>query len=181
MKKIISYAIFIFVITLIQTNLIGNIAVFGVKPNLFIVFIIVVGLTTGIETGAVVGFIVGLIMDSYSPTPVGIYTLLGLLLGLLSGVSNRNFFRDNYILTIAFAFIYTLLFETVAYFVFISGLFWADGVVSVLYNLLMSYKNIILIEALYSIPFAVIIHLLSFKFLVGLDKEGRRLRYRRGY
>ncbi len=181
MKKIITYAIFILAITLIQTNLIGNIAILGVKPNLFIVFIIVVGLTNGSETGAVIGFIVGLVMDSYSPAPVGVYALIGLLLGILSGISNRNFFRDNYILTMAFAFIYTILFETVAYFALISNLFWPDGVLSVLINLLNSYKNFIIIEAIYSIPFALILHLLSFKFLVGLDKEGRRLRYRRGY
>lgn|GEM_PF-124125 len=181
MKKILIYAVFILLITLMQTNLIDAIAIFGVKPNLFIVFIIVVGLTNGSETGAVVGFVTGLVMDSYSPTPVGVYALIGLLLGGLSGFSNRNFFRDNYILTMAFAFIYTVVFETVAYFALISGLFWADGVGSVFVNLLYAYRNFILIEAIYSIPFALIIHLLSFKFLVGLDKEGRRLKYRRGY
>ena len=90
MKKIITYAIFILALTLIQTNLIGNIAILGVKPNLFIVFIIVVGLTNGSETGAVIGFIVGLVMDSYSPAPVGVYALIGLLLGILSGISNRK-------------------------------------------------------------------------------------------
>ena len=180
-KKIITYALFILIITLIQTNIIESISILGVKPNLFIVFIIVVGLTNGSGTGAFVGFATGLVMDSFSPTPVGIYALLGMYLGVISGISNRSFFRDNYILTMVFAFIYSLAFESVVYILVMSGQYWQEGIGSVFVNLLYSLKNFILIEALYNMPFALVLHILSFKFLVGLDKEGRRLKYRRGY
>ncbi|MEI6132149.1 MAG: rod shape-determining protein MreD [Bacillota bacterium] len=181
MKKVLIYAIFLLALTLLQTNFVQGIAIFDVKPNLLIAFIIVVGLTNGSRIGAVVGFISGLIMDSYSSSPVGIYMLLGMLLGMLSGATNKNFFRDNYILTIVFAFVYTMLFETVAYFFVLAPISWSDGIGSVLINLFVSYKNFILIEAVYAIPFACALHFLSFKFLVGLNKEGRRMKYRRGY
>ena len=180
-KKIITYALFIIVITLIQTNIIDAISILGVKPNLLIVFVIVVGLTNGSETGAFVGFVAGLVMDSFSPTPVGIYAIIGMYLGVIAGISNRSFFRDNYILTMVFAFIYSVAFETIVYVFVMSGQYWQDGIGSVFINLLYSYKNFILLEAAYNMPFALILHLLSFKFLVGLDKEGRRLKYRRGY
>ena len=180
-KKIFIYALFILLITLIQTNIIDAISILGVKPNLLIVFVIVVGLTNGSQTGTIVGFMVGLVMDSYSPTPVGVYALMGMYLGLVSGISNRSFFRDNYILTMVFVFLYTLAFETVIFIFVLSAEYWQQGIGSVFINLLYSYKNFILLEAAYNMPFAIVLHLLSFRFLVGLDKGGRRLKYRRGY
>lgn len=180
-KKVFVYAVFILSIVLVQTNIVNVIEIFGVKPNIFLVFIIVAGLTNGSSTGAVVGFIMGLIMDSYSPVPVGTFALLGMYTGVIAGISNRSFFRDNYVLTVVFTLIYTIVYETVVFLLLFSWSYMSGGIGGILMNLIYSLKNIIVIEAIYNVPFAIFLHLLSFKFLVGLDSEKKRLQYKKSY
>mgnify|MGYP003308485523 CR=1 FL=1 len=70
---------------------------------------------TGIKEGAIVGGFTGLLMDIFFSTMIGFYTLLYLAIGFLFGRSQKNFYRENYILPVIFCAVSTVLFQAVLY------------------------------------------------------------------
>lgn len=66
MKKgvtIIALILTFIIIYLIQINMFNWFNIAGVKPNLFIIFILFIGLYSGLKMGTIFGIIFGLIID----------------------------------------------------------------------------------------------------------------------
>lgn len=114
--KVLVYTICIFVIMLLQTTVLEHLKVYGVKPNLYLVFLIAVALLRGNAEGAAVGFFCGLAHDALSSTVLGFHTLLGMYLGLLIGSINKRLFRENFIVIIFFTFASTVVYEFAVFF-----------------------------------------------------------------
>ena len=113
--KIIAYTILIFFAVLIQSSLGTSISIYGVKPNITIALIVIVGLMRGNIEGAVVGFFCGLMQDSVSGTLIGFYALLGLYLGFGIGSINKKLYRENILIAIFLTFVSTVVYEYLAY------------------------------------------------------------------
>jgi len=140
--KYIILSVLLLVSTMLQTNIVGNIEIFGVEPNLFIIMITGFALLNGPFEGAIVGFIAGLIQDVIIGNSVGGFALLGMYLGMIIGISNKRFVKDSLIIAVPFVFISTILYEAVFY--IFSFYLKGDN------NVLFAFRNIILPEALYN-------------------------------
>lgn len=112
--KIFLISIYILIITVVQSTILDYIRVFGVKPNLLVVFIICFSLIHGdMAEGAAVGFFSGLAQDMVTGKVLGLYSLLGMFLGLVLSSVNRRLYRDNVIVIIFFTFIASAIYESV--------------------------------------------------------------------
>ncbi len=114
-KKVLFYFFFIILFLLLQTTLLQYVAIYGVVPNILLVFIIVTALLRGDVEGSVVGFFAGLFVDMMFGNILGFYALLGLYLGIAVGATNKKIFRENILIAVFFTFVYSLAYESLVY------------------------------------------------------------------
>ena len=81
-----------------QTSVLPHVAIFGVTPDTALIFIVCYGVLRGEIEGAIFGFSAGLLQDAFSGGPLGMFALMGFLIGYISGKPFRDFFKDNYFL-----------------------------------------------------------------------------------
>ena len=118
MKKVISIILtflIIIVLILMQSNILNNIPLYGIIPNLGIVFISIIGILSGEKVGALVGATYGLLADCYFERTVGLYFGLFILLGYIAGKVQNKIAKDNrwgYIVLIVVA---TIIFELIRF------------------------------------------------------------------
>ena len=86
MKKILSTIIILLIFILIyflQSNFFNWFNIAGVKPNLFIILVLITGLFVGKIYGATTGIVLGLLLDFFIGKKLGIYAIQLGLAGLL--------------------------------------------------------------------------------------------------
>lgn len=167
--KIFGYAVCIFIIILLQSTVLDYIKVFGVKPNLLIIFIISVALLSNNVEGAITGFFAGLSQDIVSGKVLGFYSLLGLYLGLIVGSVNKRLYRENVLIIVFFTFISTVVYELAVCCINI----FTNGQIAFVYSL----RNIILPEAIYNSLVSIFIYIFVIKMqdkFENIDKYSRK-------
>jgi len=151
-------ALIIFVNFILQTTLFPLLAIRGIFPNTALIIVTSYALLRGSKEGAIVGGFTGLLMDIFFSKMIGFYTLLYLVIGLFFGRSQKNFYRENYLLPIIFCAISTVLFQAVLY---ITGfLFRGEG------NLLYFLFSVLLPELVYM----AIVTILVYRILFGINE-----------
>ena len=86
MKKILSTIIIFLIFILIyflQSNFFSWFNIAGIKPNLFIILVLMVGLFVGKIYGATTGIVLGLLLDFFIGENLGIYAIQLGIAGLL--------------------------------------------------------------------------------------------------
>lgn len=152
--RIIITAFIVFINFILQTTLFPLLAIRGILPNTALIIVTSYALLRGSKEGALVGISTGFLMDVFFSTMIGFYSLLYLAVGFLFGRSQRNFFRENYILPVIFCTISTILFQAVLY---ITGfLFRGEG------NILYFLFKILLPELVYTAVVTVPLYRLLF-------------------
>lgn len=153
--KIVSYAVLIFIIALIQSTVLGSVSVFNVKPNLLMILIVSAALLGSNVEGAIVGFVCGLTQDMLSGRVVGFYALLGLYLGLGVASINKRLYRENVLVAIFTTFTCTIVYEFAVYFL---NMFFRGSL-----GLAFPFKYVILPEAVYNGIVSIVIFLIVLK------------------
>ena len=82
----------------LQTSVLPHVAILGVTPDTALIFIVSYGILRGDVEGGIFGFSAGLMQDIFSGGPIGMFALIGFLIGYVSGKPFRDFFKDNYFL-----------------------------------------------------------------------------------
>ena len=132
----------VFINFILQTTLFPLFTIQGIFPNTALIIVTSYALLRGSKEGALVGVGTGFLMDVFFSNMIGFYSLLYLAIGLLFGRSQRNFYRENYILPVIFCAVSTVLFQAVLY---ITGfLFRGEG------NILYFLFSVILPEIVYT-------------------------------
>jgi len=159
MKKagmIICFILIFIIIYLLQANLFAWFNLAGVKPNLFVILVLTIGLFAGKIIGITFGVIFGFILDLLIGKSVGIsITMLGIT-GFIGGYLSKNFSKDSRITMITMIATTTLIYE--------SGI--------ILLNFLINQTQIgfwyviknLLIEVIYNSIITIIIYPLIIKF-----------------
>lgn len=150
--KVLFYFFFILLFLLLQTTLIGYTAIYGVTPNILIVFVIVTALVRGNVEGGAAGFFAGFALDMMFGSVLGFYALLGLYLGIATGSINRRLFRENLLVVVFFTFVYSIVYESVVYIL--------NTIMSGNMELLYPLTRVILPEAVYNCLVAVLMYAL---------------------
>lgn len=98
MKKflcIIGLFLTFFIIYFLQANFFTWFHIAGVKPNLFVILILLIGLFMGNKLGFVFGLILGIYLDFVSSSTVGISGVMLGLVGMLGEYLDKNFSKDS--------------------------------------------------------------------------------------
>ena len=95
MKRVIGSFIMVVLLYLLQTTIFNNIAIAGVKPNVILIPIVIVGYRYGRVQGMVLGFFTGLFIDLNESDYLGYYALFYLIIGYLVGFSSKLYSNDS--------------------------------------------------------------------------------------
>lgn len=79
----------------LQANFFSWFNIAGVKPNLFVVFILFIGLFIGNKLGFAFGLILGIFLDLLISKSVGISGMMLAIVGLIGEYLDNNFSKDS--------------------------------------------------------------------------------------
>jgi len=136
------------VIYFLQADFFSWFTIAGIKPNLFIIFILFIGLFAGKKLGIVFGIILGICLDILIGRTIGISAILFATIGFLGEHFDKNFSKESKITIILMVIGCTILYEIISYIYYIFRL----GIHLELY----SFIKILLVEALYNAIIVII-------------------------
>lgn len=103
------------IIYLLQSNFFIWFNIAGVKPNLFVILVLILGLFGGKHLGAIFGIVIGLLLDIFIGRQIGISAIILGFIGLLGGFLDKNFSKDSKITIIIMVAFATLIYELGVY------------------------------------------------------------------
>lgn len=165
MKKtsiIIFLGLTFFIVFFLQANIFQDFTIAGVMPNLFIIFILFVGLSANMPTGVAFGVIGGLIIDFVYSKTIGITAVMLCIIGYLGAYFDRNFSKENKMTIIIMVAVATLIYEI--------GYYGLSVVVLGFDAEIMSFIKIVLIEILYNVLLTIIVYPLIQKAGYAIDR-----------
>ena len=118
MKKvvIISYLICIFfIIYFLQANFFSWFTISGIKPNLYILLVLFIGLFLGRRYGLCFGAVYGFLLDILIGRNLGVSSVMLGLIGLIGGYIDKNFSKDSRIMVMVIVAIATFIYELASY------------------------------------------------------------------
>lgn len=114
MKKagmVICFILIFIIIYLLQANLFAWFNLAGVKPNLFVILVLTIGLFAGKTIGITFGIIFGLVLDLLMGRSVGVSIAMLGITGFIGGYLSKNFSKDSRITMITMIATTTLIYE----------------------------------------------------------------------
>lgn len=167
MKKFVDILIIILlflIIYFLQVNFFTWFTIAGIMPNLFVLFIMLIGIFLKKDFAFFFGVIFGMLLDIFSGSRIGINTIALSIIGLASGILERNFSKDNRITVIAMTSVLTLCFEVIIYILNI--------VFCGISNMqLIGFIKIILVEIIYNDILIIMLYSLFCKFGNKLEQD----------
>ncbi len=84
--------VWLLILTILQSTVVREIDIWGIAPNLFLCFVVLLGFSRGRTEGAICGGVFGLVYDILIGRMIGINALCYLYLGFASGFLSERFF-----------------------------------------------------------------------------------------
>ena len=84
-------------------------------PNVFVIFILFIGLFANRTMGTIYGLIVGVLLDLIIGNKIGIYSIGLGLIGFLAAVFDKNFSKDSRMTIMVMSVAATAIFEALSY------------------------------------------------------------------
>ena len=169
MKKI-SIILFLiiafFIVFFLQANIFQIFTIGGIMPNLFILFILFIGLYTNITMGVSFGVICGIIIDLIYSKNVGITAIMLCIIGYLGAYFDTNFSKENKLTIIIIGAIATAIYE-IGYYALNVIIFQFDA--EIIY-----FIKILLIELLYNSLITIIIYPIIQKAGFAIDRNFKK-------
>ena len=154
----------------LQVTLFQYIEILDVKPNTALIIIISYSILRGDVEGAILGFCAGLLQDIYFSSYIGLYAIMGMLVGYFCGKPFKDFFRENFFLPLSLVAICSLIQQCILYMV--NFLFRSE------LDFLYYIRIFVLPESVYTIIFTVPVYSLMYWInnkLEEIEKGTRKL------
>ena len=132
-------------------------------PNLFIVLITIIGLFLKKDFGFGLGIVLGLLLDFFIGVRIGINTITFAIIGLIAGVLDKNFSKDNKLTLMSIVSFLTFLAEFIIYVLEILFL-------KVQFNFI-TFIKCIAIEVIFNALLVIIFYPLIIKFGNNLEDD----------
>lgn len=152
-----------FIIYFLQSNFFSWFSIAGIKPNLFVIYILFIGLFGNRSMGVIYGATIGLVLDLLMMDKIGI-NLIGLtLIGIIATIFNKNFSKDSRITMMLMVLGSTIIFETLTY---ITKYFIYSANLETL-----KFIKILVVESIFNIIITIIIYPLIQKMGYYIENE----------
>jgi len=146
----------IVVIYLLQLFVINNHTLFGTKPNLILICVIVVSLWFGLYTGSIFSFLIGVLTDILFGNGYGIFTISYTITGMVIGYLNSNYRKENKLSLVYVTLIAVVIFEFIQYIAYtvITGAY--SSIFYLLWQMFMSsILNIVIVYIIYELIYKI--------------------------
>lgn len=166
MKKFIINLFFIltiFIIYFLQANFFTWFNIAGIMPNVFVIFVLFVGLFTNKTLGTIYGAIIGLILDLLFSTKVGIQAVSLGLIGFLAAIFDKNFSKDSRMTIMFMVLGSTIIVEVSNY--LLTYMFVGSSVE------IFNFIRILILEVIFNLILTIIIYPLIQKFGYEIENE----------
>lgn len=132
-------------------------------PNIFIIFILFIGLFGSRNMVVVYSSILGIILDLLFEEKVGTNLIGFVLIGIIATIFDKNFSKDSRATIMFMVFGCTVLFEVVTYFI--------NYVLNSVNMEIFKFIVILVVEVIYNILITIIIYPLIQKFGYYIENE----------
>lgn len=153
LRKVLAVILLIlifFVIYFLQSNFFTWFTIGTVQPNLFVIFILVIGLFAGKKIGIVLGIVFGFYIDFVIGRQVGISGIMLGIVGLIGEILDKNFSKESRLTIMLMIAGCTAIFEIGCY---------IFNVMTLEMNFeILAFIKILLIEIIYNLIITIIIY-----------------------
>lgn len=143
-------------IYLLQVNFFSWFNLAGVKPNVFVILVLSIGLFSGKSMGTAFGISFGLALDFFVGKSIGIYAITLGMIGFLGGYLDKNFSKDSRATLITMTVLATVVCEV--------GTYALSYFIHATQLNLMYFVRTLLIETIYNSIITIIIYPTILKF-----------------
>ncbi len=169
MKKV---AIFIgllvgaFIVYFLQVNIFSTFTIAGISPNVFVIYMLFIGLFTNQILGISFGILIGLALDLLYGKSIGVSAVMFCVIGYLGSYFDKNFSKENKLTIIFMVAGSTLIFELGTYFI--------NSIILEFEREFGYFTKIVLIEILYNILLSIILYPLIQKFGYSIERTFKK-------
>ena len=148
---IVIVAIIVFLLLyFFQVNFFNWFNIAGISPNLFVIFILFIGLFAGKRLGIPMGIFLGICFDFFINKKIGISGIMLGLIGGLGGILDKNFSKDSRITIIIMTIVATAVYEI--------GIYILNIMLLSITPEIIPFAKILSIETLYNILLVIILY-----------------------
>lgn len=147
---IIVFFIVFLILYFLQANFFSWYNIAGIKPNLFIIFTLFIGLFLGKTTGFSLGIIFGLMLDLFIGKRIGINAIMLSVVGFIGGILDKSFSKESRITFMTMTFAVTILSEVINYTLQI--------IILKAEPIFVNFMQTIIIEAIYNAILVIILY-----------------------
>lgn len=152
-----------FIIYFLQSNFFNWFTISKVMPNLFVIFVLFVGLFSNRMMGIIYGIVVGAIIDLTIGTQIGINAVALGLIGFLAATFDKNFSKDSRATIMFMVLGTTFIFEIIVY--ILNYVVFSTNVE------IINFIKILAIEIIYNLIIVIILYPFIQKFGYAIENE----------
>ena len=160
---IIGLTIVFFILYFLQVNFFPFFTIFGISPNLLVIFILFVGLFTNQIVGMSFSVIFGLLIDFTYSKEIGVTAMMLCCIAYLASYFDKNFSKDNKLTIIIMVMASTVIFEV--------GRYLIDSVIINYEREMIAFMKILIIEVIYNVLLTIIFYPLIQKIGYVIDRN----------
>lgn len=169
MKKffigLLMYIIFI-VLYFLQADFFSWFTIAGISPNIFVIFILFIGLFTDNKFALILALLTGITLDLIGGRTLGVTAILFMLIAIAARYFDKNFSKENKFSIIIMVVGMTIGFEVINYFL--------NVVILEISAEIMAFLKILSIEILYNVLLTIILYRLILKLGSLLEGQFRQ-------
>jgi len=151
------------IIYFLQANLFTWFNLADIKPNMFVILVLFIGLFAGRKLALTFGIIFGIFIDLFIGKNVGVTSVMLGIIGLLGGYFDKSFSKDSRMTVMLMTIIATLVYETGAY--MINTLIMSTNIE------IIPFLKILIIEMLYNAILMIILYPLFQRIGYRIEEE----------
>ncbi|OPX87917.1 MAG: rod shape-determining protein MreD [Pelotomaculum sp. PtaB.Bin104] len=151
-------------VLILQSTVLGYIAVYGIKPDLILLLAVFNGFLLGPRQGAFLGFAAGAVTDLFTGSYIGLNAISKMVAGYLAGICGERFYQDNALVLSGITFVCSIAGLLVDYLMLLS--------LGIQVNIFYGLFRVILPAALYT---AVLVPILYGRVFRYFKIKGREL------
>lgn len=169
MRKVLTVIGLIIVFLLIyflQVNIFSTFTIAGVKPNLFVIYVLFIGLFANQFLGISLGVVFGIILDLLYGKTIGISAVMLCIIGYLGSYFDKNFSKENKLTIIFMVAGSTLIYEL--------GTYFLNSIILEFSREYLYFIKIVVLEILYNVLLSIILYPLIQKVGYVIDRNFKK-------
>lgn len=139
-----------FIVFFLQANIFSSFTIAGIIPNLFVIYVLFIGLFANQFFGISLGVLFGLILDFVYGKVIGTTAVMLCVIGYLGSYFDKNFSKENKLTIIMMVAGATVIYEF--------GLYFLNSLILNFDREYFAFLKIVLIETLYNSLLSIIFY-----------------------